>query len=274
MSAQDHGYFSPMMHAAPHPGGREPTFDVPRRSNRAEEDEHDVAPGRDSPASMDTESVAPSSEDARTAPRDQGNQDPDLAAALEKAKAEAADYKDRTLRAVAELENFRRRAEKEREDVAKYAISNFAREMLPVADNLRRALDNRPAVEGEAAAAVEAFVAGVELTERELLAAFERFGIKKIEPMGQPFDHNYHEAMFEIEDASQPPGTVIQVMQAGYLLKDRLLRPALVGVSKGGPAKPAEDRADAGTSGSANGATANEAYAPPASESHTVDTKA
>lgn len=162
------------------------------------------------------------------------------AAALETVKAEAAEYKDKALRAVAEMENYRRRAEKEREDVAKYAIANFAREMLPVADNLRRALDSQPTADGDAAPLLKAFVSGVELTERELLAAFERFGVKQISPLGQPFDHNFHQAMFELEDLTQPPGIVVQVMQPGYLLKDRLLRPALVGVSKGGAARAAE----------------------------------
>jgi molecular chaperone GrpE len=244
------------MHAAPFSGGREPRLDVPPMSNKAEEEK-----GEPSAA------ATPGGGAAGAAP---GNQGPDLGAELEKAKAEVAEYKDKALRAVAELENFRRRAEKEREDVAKYAISNFAREMLPVADNLRRALDSQPSVDGEAAAPLKAFIAGVELTERELLAAFERFGLKKIEPMGQPFDHNFHQAMFEIEDAGQPAGTVVQVMQAGYLLKDRLLRPALVGVSKGGPARTAEGRAEAAAS-----SAANEAYgAAPGGEGHTVDTKA
>lgn len=166
-----------------------------------------------------------------------------VAAAMEIAKAEIESYKDKALRAVAEMENYRRRADKEREDVAKYAITNFAREMLPVADNLRRALDSQPSVDGDAAPLLKAFVAGVELTERELLAAFERFGVKKIAPLGEKFDHNFHQAMFELEDPNQPPGMVVQVMQPGYVLKDRLLRPALVAVSKGGTPRPADDQA-------------------------------
>lgn len=259
MTAQDDAY-SPKLHAAPHPGGREPKFDVPPMSNRnQEEDESDMPSGNDAPTAS-----------PRAATEPQPAQPAVNTAELEKAKAEAADYKDKALRAVAELENYRRRAEKEREDVSKYAISNFAREMLPVADNLRRALDSQPSFDGESAAPLKAFVSGVELTERELLAAFERFGLKKIDPMGQPFDHNFHQAMFELDDPNQPVGTVVQVMQPGYVLKDRLLRPALVGVSKGGPARTDEGRAEASATSAANDAYAS----PPGGDGHTVDTKA
>lgn len=197
-----------------------------------------------------------------------------VAAAIAIATAEVAEYKDKALRAVAEMENYRRRADKEREDVAKYAITNFAREMLPVADNLRRALDSQPKAEGDVVPQLKAFVSGVELTERELLAVFERFGIKQVSPLGQPFDHNFHQAMFELEDLSQPPGIVVQVMQPGYVLKDRLLRPALVAVSKGGAARPATDQA-AGD-GRGEGANPYDPYAAPNSgnDGRRYDTKA
>lgn len=269
MTAEDNGY-SPKMHAAPYPGGREPTLDVPK-AHRAEEDESEATRERAAPPSGSGRGAESPGAQAQAAQVQAAQaqaaqaQTATISAELEQARAEVAEYKDKALRAVAEFENFRRRAEKERDDVAKYAISNFAREILPVADNLRRALDSQPSVQGEAAAPLKAFVSGVELTERELLAAFERFGLKKIEPMGQPFDHNFHQAMFEIEDPNQPPGTVVQVMQAGYLLKDRLLRPALVGVSKGGQAKSAEERTEA-----AGGAYRSS----PTGEGHTVDTKA
>lgn len=187
--------------------------------------------------------------------------EPPVADDGEKLRAELAEAKDRALRAAAELENYRRRADKEREDTAKYAIANFAREVLTVADNLRRALDAQPKPEGEAATALKAFVSGVELTERELAAIFERFGIKKIEPLGEAFNHDLHQAMFEIEDASKPAGTVLQVLQAGYTLKDRLLRPALVGVAKGGPAQAAANAASG-------------AYGAGDATAHNVDTKA
>ena len=152
------------------------------------------------------------------------------------AQREAADARDRALRALAELENYRRRADKERQDTAKYAVAAFARDVLPVVDNLRRGLDTVTADVRKAEPGLDALAAGVELTERELLTAFERHGIVKVDPKGEAFDPNLHQAMMEIEDASVAPGTVVQVMQAGYTLHDRLLRPALVGVAKGGSA--------------------------------------
>jgi molecular chaperone GrpE len=156
-------------------------------------------------------------------------------AALE---AELAEHKDRLLRALAEAENTRRRAQRERDDATKYAISGFAKELLPAADNLRRALDSLP----EAAVGDERtrnLLAGVAATERELLSVFERHGIRRIDPMGERFDHNLHQAIFEVERGDGPPGTIVEVLQPGYLLHDRLLRPAMVGVAKP-PAKPAE----------------------------------
>lgn len=151
-------------------------------------------------------------------------------------EAEAAELKDKLLRALAEAENVRRRAARDRQDASKYAIAGLAREMLMVADNLRRALDSVDAEARAANEAVESLVAGVEMTERAMLAAFERFAIKPIEALGQKFDHNFHEAMFELDDPTQPAGTVVQELEKGYMLDDRLLRPSRVGVSKGGPA--------------------------------------
>ena len=214
--------------------------------------DNDRDPSLDLPPIPEGATTTTSSAGGNPLPDDKLSADPSVgavAAAMEIAKAEIAEYKDKALRAVAEMENYRRRADKEREDVAKYAISNFAREMLPIADNLRRALDSQPTAEGDNAALLKAFVSGVELTERELLAVFERFGVKKIAPLGEKFDHNFHQAMFELEDPNQPPGIVVQVMQPGYLLKDRLLRPALVAVSKGGPAPNTHDPYAASTSG-------------------------
>ncbi len=159
---------------------------------------------------------------------------PDPKAELE---AQIADLTDRFARAVAELENYRRRAEREREDVAKYAISNFARDMLAVADSLGLALASISAEVRSEDKNLDNLAAGVELTERGLMAAFERHGITKVDPMGERFNHDLHQAMFEIEDKEKPAGTIVEVMQAGYVLKDRLLRPAMVGVTKGGAAK-------------------------------------
>lgn len=151
-------------------------------------------------------------------------------------KAEIADLKDRLLRAVAEAENLRKRAEREIRDAGTYAITRFAGDVLTIGDNLRRALD---AVPDEARAAADAATAtlldGIEMTEREFLRVLERHGVTRLEPHGQRFDPNRHQAMFEVENADVPSGTVVQVMQTGYAIGERVLRPALVGVSKGGP---------------------------------------
>ncbi|MER2520505.1 MAG: nucleotide exchange factor GrpE [Bdellovibrionales bacterium] len=147
--------------------------------------------------------------------------------------AELVSAKEQLLRALAEVENVRRRGQKEREDASRYAVSGFAKDMLDVADNLRRALDAMARINGgESMASV---IGGVEATERQLLAAFERHGIKKINPVGQPFDPNFHRAMMEVEDSTHTPGTVVQVLQPGYVIHDRLLREALVAVSKAAP---------------------------------------
>jgi molecular chaperone GrpE len=146
-----------------------------------------------------------------------------------------AELKDRLLRAMAEAENVRRRASRDREDTARYAITNFAREVLSVADNLERALSHIDAEARASNEAIETLAAGVEMTEREMLGILERFGVKPIEALGHRFDHNLHEAMFEIEDAEKPVGTVVHELRRGYILQDRLLRPSQVGVSKGGP---------------------------------------
>ena len=152
-------------------------------------------------------------------------------------EAELAEHKDRLLRALAEAENTRRRAQRERDDATRYAISGFAKELLSAADNLRRALDSLPEAEvGDER--TRSLLAGVAATERELLSVFERHGIRRIDPMGERFDHNLHQAIFEVEHGDRPPGTIIEVLQPGYLLHDRLLRPAMVGVAKP-PAKPA-----------------------------------
>ncbi len=144
---------------------------------------------------------------------------------------EIAELKDQLLRAVAETENVRKRAARERTETARYAIGNFARDMAGIADDLARALDNLPdstRTDEESAALLE----GLELTRRNLDAAFERHGVERIDPAGEPFDHNFHEAMFEVEDGEAEPGTVVHVVQTGYRIHERLLRPARVGVAK------------------------------------------
>ncbi len=150
-------------------------------------------------------------------------------------EAELTTIKDQLLRAVAETENVRRRLEQQAEERGKYAVAGFAKDMLQVADNLRRALDSIPAEARETDAVARTLAEGVELTERGLLSALERYGIKRIEALGQRFDPHLHQAMMEVEDPSQPSGMVVLEMQAGYVIAERLLRPAMVGVSKGGP---------------------------------------
>src|SRR5438067_13344058 len=148
---------------------------------------------------------------------------------------EAAESRDKMLRTLAEMENLRKRTAREVADARTYGITGFARDVLDIADNLQRALDAVPA-EAKAAAdpGLKALIEGVELTERSLLNALEKHGVKKFDPQGQKFDPNFQQAMFEVPDPSVPSGTVVQVMQAGYTIGERVLRPALVGVAKGG----------------------------------------
>ena len=154
---------------------------------------------------------------------------------VELLQKEVAEARDRTLRTLAEMENLRKRTAKEVADSKLYGITGFARDVLDIADNLQRALDAVPA-EARAAAdpGLTALIEGVELTERSLLSALEKHGVKKIDPVGEKFDPNFHQAMYEVPDASVISGTVVQVVQAGYTIGERILRPALVGVSKGG----------------------------------------
>src|SRR5438270_14084810 len=148
---------------------------------------------------------------------------------------EAAEARDKMLRTLAEMENLRKRTAREVADARTYGISGFARDVLDIADNLQRALDAVPA-EAKAAAdpGLKALIEGVELTERSLLNALEKNGVKKFDPSGEKFDPNFQQAMYEVPDPSVPSGTVVQMVQAGYMIGDRVLRPALVGISKGG----------------------------------------
>ncbi len=160
-------------------------------------------------------------------------------------EAEKADLKDKLLRLMADMENLRRRTEREVADARAYAVTNFARDMLTVADNFQRAIDSVPA-EARAGGdpALKALVEGVELTEREMLKTLERYGVKRLDPQGERFDPNLHQAMFEVPNPDVPSGTVVQVVQTGYVIGERVLRPALVGVAKGGP-KAGPERAAA-----------------------------
>ncbi|MEP1932215.1 MAG: nucleotide exchange factor GrpE [Roseibium sp.] len=164
---------------------------------------------------------------------------------IEALQAENADLKDRALRTMAEMENLRRRTEKELKDARQYAVSSFARDMLTVSDNLSRALDTLPEDDRKNAdAGIAALIEGVEMTERDMLNQLEKNGVKKLNPEGQKFDPNFHQAMFEVPNPDVPNKTVVQVVQAGYAIGERVLRPAMVGVSAGGP-KDAP-KADAG----------------------------
>jgi molecular chaperone GrpE len=166
----------------------------------------------------------------------EGAAEPAAVAELDALQAEVVSLKDKLLRTLADMENMRRRTEKEVADAKVYGVANFAREMLTFADNLRRAVDSVPTAAREAAdQSVVTLIEGVELTERDFLSRLARFGVKRIEAQGQRFDPNQHEALFEIPDESVPNGTVAQVVEPGYMIGERVLRPAKVGVARGGP---------------------------------------
>ena len=148
---------------------------------------------------------------------------------------EAAESRDKMLRTLAEMENLRKRTAREVADARIYGITGFARDVLDIADNLQRALDAVPAELRETAdAGLKALIDGVELTERSLLNTLEKNGVRKFDPTGEKFDPNFQQAMYEVPDPSVPSGTVVQVVQAGYMIGERVLRPALVAVAKGG----------------------------------------
>lgn len=223
----------------PLPGGMvTPGESQGRGSNRMSEQKRAPETGGDASENGTAQSNAQvneaTAEAEATAMADAAIGDP----AGEKARLEGeiASLKDKFLRAFAEAENVRRRAEKEIQDAKTYGIASFARDVLNVADDLARALGS---VEAEAKATAEgsfkALLDGLELTERGLVKALEKHGIRKIEPKGEKFDPNLHQAMFEVPDPSVPTGTVVQVVQAGYVIGERVLRPAMVGVARGGP---------------------------------------
>ena len=181
-----------------------------------------------------TDPAATASDNNTATTADNGSA-PSDAAALAK---EVTEYKDKLLRALAEMENLRRRTDREVADARAYGVSGLARDLIGVADNLRRALEaageSNAVIEGPAKALHE----GVELIERELLKVLERHGVKRFDPQGAKFDPNFHQAIFEVCDANVPVGSVAQVVQPGYVIGERVLRPAIVGVAKEGP-KPA-----------------------------------
>jgi molecular chaperone GrpE len=185
-------------------------------------------------------SPAPTEAEAAPAPAPETVQ----ADRLAELEAEVARLKSEVLYARADTENVRRRLEQQAEDRGKYAVGQFAKDVLSVADNLRRALDAVPPAAREGNDIANTLTVGVELTEREMLTALERYGIRPVQALGTRFDPNLHQAMMEMEDLTQPEGTVVMVMQQGYQIHDRLLRPALVAVSKGGPKTPPGEQLD------------------------------
>ncbi|RWE34230.1 MAG: nucleotide exchange factor GrpE [Mesorhizobium sp.] len=185
---------------------------------------------------------APSEAEAAeaNAERTEGSIDGDYEALVRLLK-ENEELKDRALRVAAEMENLRRRTARDVHDARTYAVANFARDMLSVSDNLRRALDAIPAeAKASGDAGFKALIEGVDLTERAMLSALERHGVKKLAPEGEKFDPNFHQAMFEVPNPDVPANTVVQVVQPGYSIGERVLRPAMVGVAKGGPKITAE----------------------------------
>mgnify|MGYP000336091746 CR=1 FL=1 len=175
----------------------------------------------------------------------EGGEGAEFHAILDALRAELEQAKDQTMRAMAEAENTRQRAKKEREDASKFAITGFARDLLDVADNLRRALDAVPQDLIEGDIRVKNVLDGIEGTERQLLRSFEKNNIKTVSPLDEPFDPNFHEVMFETPGTGKPAGTVVQVLEQGYIINDRILRPARVGVAKdegqGSPDAPPTD---------------------------------
>ena len=186
-----------------------------------------VAPEGTPPGAEDAvPEAAPAAPETRPAPD----------AAVEALQAEVASLKDRVLRTMAEMENLRRRTEREVQDAKSYGVTSFAREIVAVVDNLQRAVASVPAeAKAEASSAMQSFVQGIELTERDLLSRMARFKVQPIETVGTRFDPNRHEALFEMPDESVPTGTVVQQVETGYVIGERVLRPAKVGVSRGGP---------------------------------------
>jgi molecular chaperone GrpE len=186
---------------------------MPEDNTSSEENYDSAADGYDTNGEIPLENLGPDPRDAKIAELEAAN----------------AQIKDQAMRALAEAENARKRAVKDREDASKFAVSGFARDLLSVADNLRRALDAMPK---EADDTIKNLITGIEATEREMLGVFERNGLRKIEPLNQPFDPNQHEVMFEMPSGGQPPGTILQILEPGYTLNGRVLRPARVGVAR------------------------------------------
>ena len=228
-------------------------------TERAEPETEANAPAEqgDAGAASQTTGTDDADKDSAGAPEtdDAEGHDADAAADADEDEAEGGEaaLKDRLLRALADAENARRRARKDVEEARTYAISRFAQDLLGVADNLGRALESIPAERRESDDAVKVIADGIEMTAREFEAVLGRFGITKIDPLGEKFDYNLHQALFETAETDQPDGTIVQVLQTGYRIGERLLREAMVGVAKGGTAPAnggdAEAESETGSAG-------------------------
>ncbi|WP_084264650.1 nucleotide exchange factor GrpE [Sneathiella glossodoripedis] len=205
-------------------------------SQETPENEQGVEQGSENLETVSQEELDAATADAIAEAQETQAPQEDVLSVEEQQAAEIADLKEKLLRAMAETENMRRRSQKDKEDALNYGVTKFARDMLTISDNLRRAID-AVSEEDRENETVKTLLTGVEMTESELLSTFSKHKIQLIEAEGKKFDPNLHQAMFEIENPDVEPGTVLQVVQPGYVIADRLLRPALVGVSKGGQKK-------------------------------------
>ena len=186
-----------------------------------------------------SDAAAGAEETETAAPDAEGDAGSDRVRQLE---TELAELKDKSLRALADAENTRRRAQRELSDARKYAASGIIKDLLNVSDNLNRALEAVPDDVRNADDQVKNLVLGVEMVEKDLLNAFEKHGVRKIEPLGEPFNHEFHQAMYEVENSGKPSGTIVELLQPGFVMHDRLIRPAMVAVAKGDPGTPPDDR--------------------------------
>jgi len=208
----------------------------------------------DTNTTPETPDGAPAEAAAEAAPK---AGEPTVDARVDALLAEVGALKDQLVRGAADMENLRRRTAREIADAKQYAVTGFSRELLSVSDNLRRALDAVPAEAREAEGAARTLLEGVEMTERELLRVMEKHGIRRLEPVGQKFDPHFHQAIFEVETADAAPGTVTQMVQAGYAIADRVLRPAMVGIARA-PKKSVDEPAGPSAETPAEPANANQ----------------
>lgn len=216
---------------------------------------------RDAQAAAEAKAKTGPADESGTAPADASGENGDTRAeitqlkdAVETLEGQISDLTDRLLRAHADMENLRKRFEREKEETAKYAITKFAKDVLDVGDNFQRAISAVPAEAAETDPVLQSFLEGVVLAERDFLNVLERHGVKRVDPQGEPFNPHLHQAVMEQEEATVPPGTVLQVFQAGYVIEDRCLRPAMVVVSRGGPKRSAAQApADQDIPGGPNG---------------------